>query len=125
MIANFPNGWSALYFECEFEFLEEHGKKRVFKAHMVDRFVTSLAIAVAATHATLTARTRPAHHASLCPSLAQHTKHERALLKAFGRNALSRPVLETGAAAAPAGRLGRGRAVLHRLPVSLKARVGR
>lgn len=25
LMANFPNGSSALYFECEFEFLEEHG----------------------------------------------------------------------------------------------------
>ena len=30
-MANFPNGSSALYFECEFEFLEEHGEdERVF-----------------------------------------------------------------------------------------------
>ena len=31
LMANFPNGSSALYFECEFEFLEEHGEdERVF-----------------------------------------------------------------------------------------------
>ena len=46
---------------------------------MEDRFVTLLAMAMAATHATFTARTRPTRHAAHRPLLAWCTQHERAL----------------------------------------------
>ena len=46
---------------------------------MEDRFVTLLAMAMAATHATFTARTRPTRHAAHHPQLAWCTQHERAL----------------------------------------------